>query len=183
MKQSDFDKYEDSYVETVERSIQFSGLKHDFFQQAKQKMLRQVIYKHFRGNEKLSLLDVGCGVGSLHPYIKELVHSIVGVDISHQSIKRAKLNNSDNRYFSYDGERLPFEANKFNIVMAVCVMHHVHPDKWSFFLSEMSRVTQENGLVVVIEHNPLNPLTKFAVSRCPFDVDATLLSARRVSKL
>lgn len=37
MKQSDFDKYEDSYVETVERSIQFSGLKHDFFSKQNKK--------------------------------------------------------------------------------------------------------------------------------------------------
>jgi hypothetical protein len=39
------------------------------------------------------------------------------------------------------------------------------------------------GLVCVIEHNPLNPLTRLAVSRCEFDRDAVLLGAGKARKL
>jgi len=35
----------------------------------------------------------------------------------------------------------------------------------------------------VIEHNPLNPLTRLAVSRCAFDRDAVLLRAGRTEAL
>jgi hypothetical protein len=36
---------------------------------------------------------------------------------------------------------------------------------------------------VVFEHNPLNPLTRVSVSRCPFDEDVTLLRAGTTARL
>ena len=44
-------------------------------------------------------------------------------------------------------------------------------------------MTRPGGLFAVYEHNPLNPLTKVAVWRCPFDHDAVLLRMRRVIDL
>ena len=42
-------------------------------------------------------------------------------------------------------------------------------------IAEMARVTRPGGMVAIIEHNPLNPVTRHIVSRCPFDRDAVLL--------
>jgi hypothetical protein len=39
------------------------------------------------------------------------------------------------------------------------------------------------GLVCIIEHNPLNPLTPLAVAGCEFDRDAVLLGAGKARKL
>ena len=39
------------------------------------------------------------------------------------------------------------------------------------------------GLVVVYEHNPLNPLTRVAVSRCEFDEGVELLSRGETKSL
>ena len=39
----------------------------------------------------------------------------------------------------------------------------------------MARVTRPGGIVAIIEHNPLNPVTRHIVSRCAFDRDAVLL--------
>ena len=47
--------------------------------------------------------------------------------------------------------------------------------QWVGFLREMRRVVRPGGLVCLIEHNPLNPLTRLAVARCEFDRDAALL--------
>lgn len=41
--------------------------------------------------------------------------------------------------------------------------------------SEMARVTRAGGLAVILEHNPINPATRLAVSRCEFDDDAVLM--------
>ena len=51
------------------------------------------------------------------------------------------------------------------------------------FVAEAWRVTKPGGLFAVYEHNPINPLTKVAVWRCPFDHDAVLLRAGRVIDL
>ena len=50
-------------------------------------------------------------------------------------------------------------------------------------MRELARVARTGGLVVIMEHNPFNPLTRLAVSRCSFDEDAVLLSKRSVRKL
>jgi hypothetical protein len=39
----------------------------------------------------------------------------------------------------------------------------------------MARVARPGGIVLVLEHNPLNPVTRYIVSRCAFDHDAVLL--------
>ena len=43
--------------------------------------------------------------------------------------------------------------------------------------------TTVGGVVCIIEHNPLNPLTRLSVRRCEFDRDAVLLPARRTAAL
>jgi hypothetical protein len=47
----------------------------------------------------------------------------------------------------------------------------------------MRRVVRENGLVVIYEHNPWNPLTRLAVARCEFDVGVTLLRPLETQRL
>jgi hypothetical protein len=42
----------------------------------------------------------------------------------------------------------------------------------------MVRVTDQQGLVAILEHNPLNPLTRLVVARCAFDEGVDLLSTR-----
>jgi SAM-dependent methyltransferase len=68
-------------------------------------------------------------------------------------------------------------------VTAICVLHHVAPAEWAHFMNEMRRVVRPGGLICVIEHNPLNPLTRLAVARCEFDRDAVLLGAGKARKL
>jgi SAM-dependent methyltransferase len=63
------------------------------------------------------------------------------------------------------------------------VLHHVAPAEWAHFMSEMRRVVRPGGLICVIEHNPLNPLTRVAVARCEFDRDAVLLGAGAARQL
>jgi hypothetical protein len=57
------------------------------------------------------------------------------------------------------------------------------PGNWAAFAAEMKRVVRPGGLVAVFEHNPLNPLTRVSVSRCPFDEDVTLLRAGTTARL
>jgi hypothetical protein len=41
--------------------------------------------------------------------------------------------------------------------------------------SEIFARLRDGGSLIVFEHNPYNPLTRWAVSQCPFDGDAVLL--------
>jgi SAM-dependent methyltransferase len=177
-----FDQYRDSYGAVVQSSIDFSGLPHDFFMTAKADLLRELVAARF-GAGKPSLLDVGCGVGALHPFLRGIFGSIGGADVSPESVAQARQNNPAHDYQTYAGERLPYDACSFDMATAICVMHHVPPQGWPGFVAEMRRVVRPGGLVCVIEHNPFNPLTRLAVSRCEFDRDAVLLRAGQLRRL
>jgi SAM-dependent methyltransferase len=87
------------------------------------------------------------------------------------------------QYEDYDGGRLPFDDDAFDLAFTICVLHHVPPADWDSFTDELRRVVRPGGLVVAFEHNPLNPLTRVSVSRCPFDEDVTLLRAGTTLRL
>ena len=100
------------------------------------------------------------------------------MDVSDSSIELARTRNPEIDYHHSADGKLPFESASFDVVFAICVWHHVPPDQWTTFISELSRVTVPNGLLLIYEHNPWNPLTRLVVSRCAFDEDAVLVSVR-----
>jgi SAM-dependent methyltransferase len=177
-----FDAYDRSYRDVVQSSVDFSGLPHSFFMSAKAAVIDDVVTAHF-GARKPDALDIGCGVGTLHPYVRAQFARLSGTDVSAASLARARADNPDNDYRKSDGATLPYGDASFDFTLAVCVMHHVPPADWPAFLREMRRVSRPGGLVCVIEHNPFNPLTRYAVARCEFDRDAVLLRAGRVRRL
>jgi ubiquinone/menaquinone biosynthesis C-methylase UbiE len=179
---SSFDAYNNNYEAVVQDSIAFSGLKHDFFLEAKGVELERLFARHF-GSHRPSMLDVGCGVGRMHPMMNRSVSSLAGCDPSGDSITRATIDNPNVSYRQSEGSILPWETASFDVTLAVCVFHHVAVDERKSLLAEMQRVTKPGGLTVIIEHNPLNPLTRLAVARCPFDHDAVLLTAGETKRL
>jgi len=76
-----FDSYRSNYRDVVQSSIDFSGLPHRFFMRAKADLLRELIARRL-GPEKPVMLDVGCGVGSLHPLLRGMVGRLSGIDVS-----------------------------------------------------------------------------------------------------
>ncbi len=84
---------------------------------------------------------------------------------------------------SYDGRTLPFAAGTFDLVLAICVLHHVPPPQRPEFVCELARVTRPGGHVVVFEHNPFNPLTRRAVRGCELDAGVALARAGDVRRL
>jgi SAM-dependent methyltransferase len=177
-----FDEYRQNYGSIVQESIGFSGLKHDFFLRAKAEALDRLMAARGMDASKVKALDIGCGIGTLHRHLEGTFASLDGCDISAESIARAEVENPWVTYRSYR-EMLPYEDAAFDVAFASCVVHHVPPPHRPFFFSEMRRVLRPGGIAIVIEHNPLNPLTRLAVFRCPFDDDAVLIGSRETAAL
>jgi SAM-dependent methyltransferase len=87
------------------------------------------------------------------------------------------------RFALYDGVHLPFDGASFDAAFAISVLHHVPPAGRPAFMVEMLRVLVSGGIAILIEHNPLNPVTRRFVSRCAFDADAVLLRCREAAGL
>jgi SAM-dependent methyltransferase len=178
-----FDTYDKTFAAVVQSSINFSGLSHSFFTDAKADALRGLISTRLQSGCKPRMLDVGCGVGEIHPVVRPMAGRLCGVDVSAASVTQARRRNPDVDYKIYDGESLPYDAGSFDLAIAICVLHHVPPQRWPTFLREMRRVVRPGGLICLIEHNPFNPLTRLAVARCEFDEDAVLLRGGRARGL
>lgn len=185
IKQSDvsFDDYVETYRAEIEDSIGFIGQDVDFFIEIKADMLLDIARRYIGPPEKIKALDIGSGVGLVDRFLKGSIGQLYGVDVEDGVVQKAKLNNPEVDYRKYDGERLPFEDNSFDLCFAINVMHHVPPALWENFSREMNRVLRPGGIAAVFEHNPINPLTRIAVARCEFDRDAVLLTHSKLKSL
>jgi SAM-dependent methyltransferase len=172
---SEFDSHADDYQAAVDHGIAFSGVEHEVFLRAKVGVLLAEASK-LGPPRKLSMLDVGCGVGAFARQLFDHVDELHGVDVSAQSIARASRELPQVRFALNEGNRLPYEGGRFDVAFAVCVLHHVQRFERPGVVDEMRRVTRPGGLVMLFEHNPWNPLTRLVVSRIPFDEDVELLT-------
>lgn len=180
---SSFDKFACSYSAEIESVISFAGQKHDFFMRAKVDAILDVLRAQLGDPSSLHLLDVGCGVGLTDSMLEPLVGKVTGVDVSEKAIAEARRRNPSLEFAVYSGPELPFEEGAVDVAFAICVLHHVPPEGWPSFVSELRRVVRRGGLVMLLEHNPYNPLTRLVVAKCSFDDDALLLSRARATRL
>ena len=172
----EFEEYKQSYVAEVEQSIDFAGQSHDFFIRVKADELVASCARQLGSLERRSVLDVGCGVGLMSRYVGERFGELCGVDVAPGVVEQAAAAVPQGKFQLYDGKRIPFGDETFDVAFTVCVLHHVPPEQWQSLVAEMARVLKPGGLLYIFEHNPYNPLTRRAVSNCPFDADAKLLT-------
>ena len=178
-----FDQYADNYSAEIDKSLGSFGTEHEFFTKHKAWLIAQLLMQSGRSPGSVSLLDVGCGVGKIHGLLKDKLKHISGADISAESIRIATQQHSECDYEVYDGRQLPYANGSFDMAMAICVFHHIPPAQWGNTAREMLRVVKDGGLMLIIEHNPFNPVTRHIVNSCSFDADAVLLSPRTLSGL
>jgi SAM-dependent methyltransferase len=171
------------YEELVGRSIAFSGLDHEFFIQAKADHLVDLARRRLGGPERLSVLDLGCGVGLLARKLVSAFGRVHGADASRDAVRAARGLGGGVSYTACAGARLPFPDDSFDLVLAACVLHHVPRAERGALVRELVRVARPAGGVAVFEHNPFHPLTRLAVSRCDFDRDAHLVSLGKTCAL
>ena len=178
-----FDTHAEDYSEEIDKSLNRYGANHDFFMQHKAWLIEDILRRFQFSISQMDLLDVGCGVGKLHAYIKGKFASVSGVDISSRSIEVARKVHSELNYHTYDGDRLPYEDGSMDMTLAAGVFHHVPVDQQSKLASEMLRVLKPGGISLVIEHNPYNPVTRRVVNNCPIDEGVILLTPAELRSL
>ena len=174
---TEFDRYAANYRELASHPIRdrfASGS--DFFVLRKWILLEAFLKRRGIRMQSARWLDVGCGQGELLRMGQPFFEQVAGCDVSSEMLVGASgLKVS----VQTAPDRLPFAAAEFDLVTAVCVYHHVTADGMRHSLTaEISRVLRPGGVFCMIEHNPLNPVTRFLVSRIPVDRDARLLTAR-----
>ncbi len=180
MKSSEFDKFADEYRSLHEADLTASGEAPEYFAEYKMKDLRRLIGETAPAAEGGRFLDFGGGVGTAVPFFRKHLPRarLTCVDVSLKSLGVGTTRFGEHtRFVAFDGVQLPFADAIFDGAFAACVFHHIPPDAHAALFSELRRVLKSGGLLMIYEHNPLNPLTVRAVNACPFDENAILIRA------
>jgi len=100
-------------------------------------------------SKKINFLDFGAGTGNLSRIFSEKGSQVVACDVSQNSLDNLKKNlpYSHIKTILYDGIKLPFEDDIFDVVATYSVLHHI-PD-YLFAVKEMIRVAKKGGLIYI----------------------------------
>ncbi len=183
VQRAEFDKFAEEYRSLHAANITASGESPEYFAEYKVRDVSRALWA--RRASVRRILDFGAGVGTSVPYLR--VHfpnaSLTCLDVSEKSLNIGRSRYpSEARFEAFDGTTIPFKADTFDVAFAACVFHHIEPAEHLSLLRELRRVLTPTGLLVIFEHNPLNPLTLRAVHSCAFDENATLLRASTMAQ-
>jgi ubiquinone/menaquinone biosynthesis C-methylase UbiE len=174
-----FDEYATEYDATIQNAIGASGESVLFFAELRAGLIARAIGS---GNDRLSMLDFGCGIGNMTRAVAKLFPraEFVGTDLSDQSLARARQVTGEPeriRFVTTLSNRLPFDDATFDVAFTSGVFHHIELADRLHWARELRRVLKSGGRIFLFEHNPLNPLTLRVVRSIPFDRDVVLLGA------
>jgi len=96
------------------------------------------------------ILDLACGDGRHTLRVAERVGEVVGLDLSHNSLAKAKKKCSvrDNVTFTHGSIfQLPFRPNTFDGIWFSEAFEYVPPDKRRILLSSLNNVLKDSGIL------------------------------------
>jgi SAM-dependent methyltransferase len=174
MDRVDFDDFSHDYQSLLAEQLGFFEADSGYFAEYKARLARQLV-----GSEPSLILDFGCGVGRTVKFLQRYFPGsrVVGTDISEHSLAVARQENPGAAFWPW--RDLPADL-RFDLVFAANVFHHIAPGRRTGAMEFCARRLSAAGHLVVFEHNPYNPVTRYLVARCPFDRDAQLLTRRQV---
>lgn len=166
----EFDQFAGNYKRVLDQSVAVSGEDSAYFAEYKARYLARILPRDFRG----TVLDFGCGVGLLSGFLKRHLPGarVDGYDVSQQSIGRVDPGLTREGTFTSDFGRL---GGPYDLVVVANVLHHIPREERAPTIGKLATLLARHGQLAVFEHNPLNPVTRWAVDHCPFDQDAVLL--------
>jgi ubiquinone/menaquinone biosynthesis C-methylase UbiE len=105
-----------------------------------------------------SVLDVGCGTGTLAIAAKYRVGSlgqVTGIDASPEMIGRAKQKagktGAEVHFQTAAAQSLPFQDATFDVVLSTVMVHHLPDDARAMCISEIRRVLKPGGRFLAID--------------------------------
>lgn len=124
----------------------------------RERALRERLTELARLQPGESVLDVGCGTGTLAITAKKRVGSsgaVVGIDASPEMIERAKRKalkaGVEVQFQTAIVEALPFPDASFDVVFSTLMLHHLPRPVRELCAREMRRVAKPDGRIVAVD--------------------------------
>lgn len=177
----EFDRYARQYSDLLHDPVrEWFAPGSSFFVRRKWEVLCEYLARTHTSAGTAAWLDVGCGKGELLRLGTSHFARAAGCDVSAAMTETC----TDLEIVPQeDPVRLPFGNAEFGLVTAVCVYHHLQRESQPLLTAEIARVLRPGGTACIMEHNPLNPVTRFVVHRSPVDEGAKMLRAGAAQRL
>jgi len=180
-ERAEFDALVDSYDEELRRGMALSGETPDFYAGGRVSFLCSCLRE--LGHRPDAVLDYGCGMGatSIHLARQLAPATVVGVDESGESVKRAARDfGTTARFLSL--QELPPEPT-FDLVYCSGVFHHIQPDQRPAALAYLDARMRPGSIFALWENNPWNPAITMTMNRSPIDRNAVKVPAPEAGRL
>jgi SAM-dependent methyltransferase len=163
---AEFDRFAGSYRAVLDGSVGSAA----YFAEGKALWLRDQLGADFAGR----VLDFGCGIGLLCEAILRALPGVhlTGFDVSADSLASVPASVRTQAQLTSDEATI---GDSYDLIVISNVLHHVPLTERDGLLAALVARLAPAGRLVVFEHNPLNPMTRWVVAHCPFDDDAVLL--------
>ena len=174
-KTINFDDFSSSYENQILKSFGNIDSNVSYYHSGKAKIAKRELT--FNPDK---ILDFGCGIGSMLKFLKENFNysKFYAYDESSKSLEHVKK--------KYPDVNCMYNLNtieKFDLIILSNVIHHVKSGERNNLFKKIYNLLDDNGSLLIYEHNPYNPLTLKVVANCEFDIDAELINKKNLIKL
>ena len=179
MQRAEFDKFANQYLILHANNIRVVGEGPEYFARYKVEEIRRLWTKR-AFPEPSAIMDFGSGIGASLPHLAAAFPSasLTAFDISAQSLAVAKRRFPNIAIFVHDENLASFPKASFDLIFTACVFHHIDHMLHVQTFKQLYSLLRPSGILVVFEHNPINPVTRYIVATCPFDENAVLIPSR-----
>ena len=105
-------------------------------------------------NEKIYVLDWGCGVGRVIQHIPSGLPNAIcyGADINKERIKWNRIHIPNILFDVIEYKQLPYPSSFFNLIYGISVLTHIHSTEQLFWIKELERIMQPSTVAVISTH-------------------------------
>ena len=137
-----------------------------FFTEVIRKRELELIEQVVTAKRPKFILDYGCGGGWFSKLLLKWDFDFVGVDVSKNMVRNAKIICHEADFIVCDAMNLPFKDDVFDFVIGVAILHHLDLKRAT---DELKRISLFRSTFLFMEPNLLNPLSAFGRKVFPIE--------------